>query len=97
MMAGVVRYGTGRAAAVPGGAAGKTGTAQTGQLDAEGRPLSHAWFAGFAPLAGPRYVAVVFVEEGDSGGKVAAPIFRAGDAGGAGAATVGLAWQLKQA
>ena len=76
MMAGVVRYGTGRVAAVPGGAGGKTGTAQTGQLDAQGRPFSHAWFTGFAPLDGPRYVAVVFVEEGDSGGRVAAPIFR---------------------
>jgi len=76
MMAGVVRYGTGQAASLPAGVGGKTGTAQTGQESADGRPLCHAWFAGFAPLARPEYVAVVFVEEGDSGGGVAAPIFR---------------------
>ena len=77
MMAGVVRYGTGRAAAIPSGAAGKTGTAQTGRNDARGVPLSHAWFAGFAPVEDPQYVAVVFLEEGGSGGAAAAPVFRA--------------------
>jgi len=76
MMAGVVDYGTGRAAALPQGAGGKTGTAQTGRVDSGGNPISHAWFAGFAPLANPEYVCVVFVEEGDSGGGIAAPIFK---------------------
>ncbi|MGQ9778258.1 MAG: peptidoglycan D,D-transpeptidase FtsI family protein [Bacillota bacterium] len=76
MMAGVVRYGTGRAAALPCGAAGKTGTAQTGRKDKEGRSLTHAWFAGFAPAEDPRYVVVVFLEEGGAGGAAAAPVFR---------------------
>lgn len=75
MMAGVVRYGTGRAAAIPAGAGGKTGTAQTGRSDERGRRLNHAWFAGFAPLKRPACVAVVFAEEGGSGAQVAAPIF----------------------
>lgn len=76
MMEGVVRYGTGRAASLPCGAGGKTGTAQTGACDERGRPVYHAWFAGYAPADEPEYVAVVFVENGDSGGGVAAPIFR---------------------
>ncbi|NLG84036.1 MAG: penicillin-binding protein 2 [Firmicutes bacterium] len=76
MMAGVVRYGTGRAAALPCGVAGKTGTAQTGRRDRDGRSLTHAWFAGFAPVKDPHYVAVVFLEDGGAGGTAAAPVFR---------------------
>lgn len=77
MMEEVTKTGTGQAAFVPqGGSAGKTGSAETGRIDAEGKSISHAWFAGFAPLDHPKYVAVVFVEEGMSGGDVAAPIFK---------------------
>ncbi|MGE5598081.1 MAG: peptidoglycan D,D-transpeptidase FtsI family protein, partial [Bacteroidota bacterium] len=76
MMAGVIRYGTGRAAAVSMGAAGKTGTAQSGTEDPDGRRVNHAWFAGFAPLSRPRYVVVVLAEGGGAGGAVAAPVFR---------------------
>ncbi len=77
MMQAVTRYGTGQAAAVDGaGAAGKTGTAETGRTGRSGRSVNHAWFAGYAPLDNPRYVMVVFVEDGMSGGDVAAPIFR---------------------
>ena len=54
------------------GSAGKTGSAQ---LDgAEG--TVNAWFAGYAPLNRPRYVIVILVREGVSGGQTAAPVFR---------------------
>lgn len=77
MMLAVTRYGTGQAAYVDdAGAAGKTGTAETGRTGAGGKSLNHAWFAGYAPLDNPQYVVVVFVEDGMSGGDVAAPIFR---------------------
>ncbi|SEO26522.1 peptidoglycan D,D-transpeptidase FtsI family protein [Propionispora vibrioides] len=76
MMAAVTRYGTGEEAYVPGvGSAGKTGSAETGRMQ-QGKSVNHAWFAGYAPLQKPQYAAVVFVEEGHSGGDVAAPIFR---------------------
>lgn len=76
MMAAVTRYGTGEEAYVPGvGSAGKTGSAETGRMQ-QGKSVNHAWFAGYAPLEKPQYAAVVFVEEGHSGGDVAAPIFR---------------------
>lgn len=42
-----------------GTAAGKTGTAQTGQFDADGRELLHYWFAGFYPADAPRYTITV--------------------------------------
>ena len=74
MMQGVVREGTGTAAALAGitSVAGKTGTAETGQ---EG--LNHAWFIGFAPAEQP-LVAVAVVIEGTSGqgGTEAAPVAR---------------------
>jgi penicillin-binding protein 2 len=62
---------------------GKTGTAQMGQECegiGEGR-ICHdrdntAWFAGVAPIDNPRFVVVVVVEEGGSGGRVAAPVAR---------------------
>ncbi len=50
--------------------AGKTGTAQTGRPD---RPF-HAWFIGFAPYENPRLAICVFVENGESGSRVAGPI-----------------------
>ncbi|MDT8901052.1 peptidoglycan D,D-transpeptidase FtsI family protein [Anaeroselena agilis] len=77
MMQAVTRVGTGQEAYVEGfGSAGKTGTAETGRSGPAGRSVNHAWFAGYAPLDNPRYVVVVFVEDGMSGGDVAAPIFR---------------------
>lgn len=42
-----------------GQAGGKTGTAQTGQHDGEGRELLNYWFAGFYPAEQPRYTIVV--------------------------------------
>jgi penicillin-binding protein 2 len=64
--------GTGRAARLDDvRIAGKTGTAQIGA----GRP-DHAWFAGYVPAESPRIAFVVVIEEGGSGGSVAAPIAR---------------------
>lgn len=69
MMVEAVAQGTARAAGIPGvEVAGKTGTAE----NPHGPP--HAWFAGFAPASKPSVVVVVIVENGGSGGKMAAPI-----------------------
>ncbi len=76
MMMAVTRYGTGQSAYVEeGGSAGKTGSAETGRKSMTGQGISHAWFAGYAPLVNPQYAVVVFVEDGMSGGDIAAPIF----------------------
>lgn len=76
MMAAVTKYGTGQAAYVEGiGSAGKTGSAETGRTNPEGQSINHAWFAGYAPIKNPQYAIVIFVEEGMSGGDIAAPIF----------------------
>lgn len=73
-----VEEGTGTGAASPWfTCGGKTGTAETGKSTGEGELVCHAWFAGFAPLEEPLLAVVVLVEEGGSGGKVAAPIFKA--------------------
>jgi penicillin-binding protein 2 len=55
---------------VPGGVAGKTGTAQVqGKGDT-------SLFASFFPAAAPQYVVVAVVEEGGHGAQIAAPIVR---------------------
>jgi peptidoglycan glycosyltransferase/penicillin-binding protein 2 len=58
-----------------GGAGGKTGSAETGQV-IDGERVVHAWFAGYFPKANPKYSIVVFIEDGKSGGDVAAPVFK---------------------
>lgn len=50
---------------------GKTGTAQVSATQD-----NHAWFVGVAPLDNPRYVVAVLIEEGGSGGGIAAPVAR---------------------
>ena len=59
-------------------AGGKTGTAQVvgreSGLAAEGNYEDHAWFIGFAPVANPQMVVVVFVENGGHGSSAAAPL-----------------------
>lgn len=52
------------------GSAGKTGSAQVGN------DRINAWYSGYAPVGTPSYVATVMVNDGISGGKSAAPIFR---------------------
>ncbi|GAB4331021.1 MAG: penicillin-binding protein 2 [Calditrichia bacterium] len=65
----VVDGGTGQAASIYGiPSAGKTGTAE----NPHGK--SHAWFIGFAPYENPEIAICVLVENGGSGGGVAAPI-----------------------
>ncbi len=60
MLVSVVEDGIGRAAKpLDGGAGGKTGTAQTGQYNADGKELLNYWFAGFYPADSPRFVITV--------------------------------------
>lgn len=79
LMVGVVRNGTGTAAAIPGvTVAGKTGTAELGnapggvQLPGD----TDAWFIAFAPHKKARVAVAVFVGRAGAGGQVAAPIAR---------------------
>ncbi len=70
MLAGVVKFGTGKEAQVPvWGSAGKTSSAESGSG-------IHAWFAGYTPVTNPRFAIAVLVEYGGIGGRVAAPVFR---------------------
>ena len=61
MLRRVVEEGTGQAAKdLPDGAAGKTGTAQTGRYDSEtGEEFLDLWFAGWYPAEEPRYTVLV--------------------------------------
>ena len=76
MMLGVVRSGTGTAAAIPGvQVAGKTGTAElrpnsTNPKDAD------AWFVAFAPASKPTVAVAVMLVGAGFGGTAAAPIAR---------------------
>ena len=51
--------------------AGKTGTTQVSQTRD-----NHAWFIGLAPIDDPQFVVAVVIEEGGSGGAIAAPVAR---------------------
>lgn len=76
MMELVVTEGTGRRAQPSvGTVAGKTGTAETGQLR-DGEPVVHSWFTGYFPADAPRYVITVLVEDWVQGDASAAEIFR---------------------
>jgi penicillin-binding protein 2 len=50
---------------------GKTGTGQSTAVRD-----NHAWFVGVAPIDDPKYVVVVLIDEGGSGGRIAAPVGR---------------------
>lgn len=77
MMVSTVENGSGTAAKPDfGSAGGKTASAQTGAYGEDGREIVHAWFSGFYPAQQPRYAIVVLNENGNSGGAVAAPVFR---------------------
>ena len=77
LMVGVIRSGTGKKANLDGygGAGGKTGSAETGQL-IEGEKVTQAWFAGFFPATKPKYSVAIFIENGKSGSEAAAPLFQ---------------------
>ena len=65
-----VSQGTATAAQLPGGVAGKTGTAEV-----EAGENNQVWFIALAPLERPRYAIAVTVERSQGqGGSVAAPI-----------------------
>ena len=69
LMVRVVEEGTGTNAAIRNvKVAGKTGTAEVGNGEA------HAWFICFAPADDPQVAVAVIVENGGSGGGVAAPV-----------------------
>lgn len=75
MMTKAVAEGTGKSAANEyTSAAGKTGTAETGWSE-KGVLQVHGWFCGFFPAEEPKYCITVFLENGQSGGKYAAPLF----------------------
>jgi penicillin-binding protein 2 len=72
-LVGVVEGGTASQSAIKGvQLAGKTGTAQTGVLDDQGKELNHAWFVGFAPANDPTIVVAVMIEFGGHGTRAAA-------------------------
>ncbi len=53
-------------------AAGKTGTVEVSI--GGGEKIKHTWFGGFAPFENPEISVTILVEEGESGGRTAAPI-----------------------
>ncbi|NLM43578.1 MAG: penicillin-binding protein 2, partial [Clostridiales bacterium] len=76
MLRDVTIFGTGTEADIGekyGGSSGKTGTAETGMDNGN---IIHAWFTGYIPSNNPEYAITVFINNGKSGGKTAAPIFR---------------------
>jgi cell division protein FtsI/penicillin-binding protein 2 len=76
MMLGVVRSGTGTAAAIPGvQVAGKTGTAELRPNSSNPRDAD-AWFVAFAPASKPRVAVAVMLVGAGFGGTAAAPVAR---------------------
>lgn len=63
------------AAPAQGGAGAKTATAETGWMQ-QGEAVVQAWCAGFYPADTAAYTIVVFAENGRSGSRACAPIFR---------------------
>ncbi len=74
-LASVVKSGTARKAFLGFGSSisdvgGKTGTGQVRPKD------NHAWFAGVVGIEDPEYIVIVLLDEGHSGGAIAAPVAR---------------------
>jgi len=69
----VIRFGTGRNVNPPVPTAGKTGTAEYIE---RGQLKKYAWMIAYAPYDDPEIAVAIVVEEGDSGGRTAAPIVR---------------------
>lgn len=56
---------------------GKTGTAEIRQaVEEDEQDIDTAWFVGAAPLSDPKWVVAVVIDQGGSGGRVAAPAAR---------------------
>lgn len=73
----VVEQGTGKTAALAEvKVAGKTATSQTGRFADDEQEELNAWFVGYLPVDNPRWVIVIFVEDGKSGAQDAAPVFK---------------------
>ncbi len=71
-----VEEGTGKnAKPTTGSAGGKTASAQTGVIN-NGVEKLNVYFTGFYPAENPQYAITVFAEDGASGGKTCAPVFR---------------------
>jgi len=76
MMEMVVQSGTGtRAQPELSNAAGKTGTAQTGQMNGD-QPVIQSWFTGYFPAESPRYIITVLAEDAENLGGDAQALFR---------------------
>ena len=74
MMVGVVRSGTGKAAALPGvQVAGKTGTAEL-RPNSDDPKDADAWFVAFAPAQKPKVAVAVLLVGAGFGGTTAAPV-----------------------
>ncbi len=77
MMVKTVTSGTGQAAAPNScSAAGKTGTAETGQL-IDGNRVVQSWFVGYFPAESPRYAVCVLAEDSTGTNAKATEVFNA--------------------
>ncbi len=75
MLRRVVTDGTGKKAASSAcTVAGKTGTAETGQISGD-TPVVQSWFAGYFPAEKPQYVVVVLAEDAQNNGGRSAECF----------------------
>lgn len=75
MMESVVTDGTGMAAQTQRGTvAGKTGTAETGQVNQQ-IAVTHSWFTGYFPADHPQYVITILIEDHKYGTPNAAQLF----------------------
>jgi penicillin-binding protein A len=73
LMIGVVKFGTGKAADIPGvQVAGKTGTAELGLAQGQ----TDAWFVAFAPAQRPSVAVAVWRLRAGAGGDASAPVAR---------------------
>lgn len=76
MMAAVAEGATGETAnPANGGAAGKTGTAESGWITQNGEAVQN-WFVGYYPATQPRYLVVVLAEDSNTTNASAAAVFQ---------------------